>query len=116
LGIRAVDQRHRFGGLIAPLLFFTSVVTDFVIERDLCGGNVSHSVVNIPKYERPLDDKNRVVLPRDVTNKWGKEIVFRPNTYASIVHPKGVELEHVIRSVEILLEDLRHQLEVEKEE
>lgn len=65
--------------------------------------------------KRSVDEHCRVVLVRSVLKRWGDRVIMQPSSFSIIVHPKNVKLEHVIKSTEILLRDLRHQLEVEKE-
>ena len=62
----------------------------------------------MPAIERPIDERSRIVLLKDILKNWGDCAIVRPNTYSIIVHPKSAKLGHVIRSTEILLEDLRH--------
>lgn len=68
----------------------------------------------LPAIERELDDRDRIVLTRDIFN-FGKKVIISPNTFSAIMYPKGTSLEHVIKSTKILLEDLEHQLEAERE-
>lgn len=68
----------------------------------------------MPEYERPLDDKNRIVFPREVTDKWGRKVIIRPNGFISLVFPKKLDREHVIESTKLLLHELQHELEIEK--
>lgn len=70
--------------------------------------------------DRLVDDKGRLVLQRDTFKSWRKNkqnrrliVTVRPNAFAILVHPKSLPLEHVIRSTEILLDDLQHQQQVE---
>lgn len=67
------------------------------------------------EIEKELDERNRVVLPKEVFEKWGNRIVITPDSFSAVIYPKGTSLEHVIRSTEILLEDLKHRLQAEKE-
>lgn len=68
--------------------------------------------------DRPVDSKGRVVLQHDVVQTWRASddhlrVTMRPNAFAILLHPKFLPLKHIIRSTEILLEDLQHQREVE---
>jgi DNA-binding transcriptional regulator/RsmH inhibitor MraZ len=67
----------------------------------------------MPKILRPVDSKGRIVLPKDLLENWNcKEVVLHPNAFATLVTPKGADLKKVIRSIEILLEDIKNQAEV----
>ena len=67
----------------------------------------------MPKMVRPVDERGRVVLPKDLLDNWKcREVALHPNAFAALVTPKGADLKKVIRSVEILLEDLKNQAEV----
>ncbi|MEM2618625.1 MAG: hypothetical protein QW356_03955 [Candidatus Hadarchaeales archaeon] len=69
----------------------------------------------MPEIEKELDERNRLVLPKEIFDKWGNRIVIYPNSFAAVIFPKNCDLEHVIKSTEILLADMKHKLEVERE-
>jgi hypothetical protein len=67
----------------------------------------------MPKMVRPVDGKGRVVLPKDLLENWKcREVALHPNAFVALVTPEGADLKKIIRSVEILLEDLKNQAEV----
>jgi len=66
----------------------------------------------MPVIERDLDGKSRVVVPKDFTEKWGDKILIHPNYCAIVLRPKNVKLREAIKSVQILFEDMCHQLEL----
>jgi bifunctional DNA-binding transcriptional regulator/antitoxin component of YhaV-PrlF toxin-antitoxin module len=62
---------------------------------------------------RPVDGKGRVVLPKDLLENWKcKEVELRPDAFVALVSPRGADPRKVIRSIEILLEDIKNQAEV----
>jgi len=69
----------------------------------------------MPEIEKEVDERGRIVLPKDIFEKWGDKITIAPNSFSAIIYPKNTPLAHVIKSTEILLDDLRHRNEVEKE-
>jgi len=63
-----------------------------------------------------INEKQRLAyIPKEIVNTMGNVLKIKPNQFAMIVYPDGIDLEHVIKSVEILLEDLKHQKEVKKQ-
>lgn len=66
----------------------------------------------MPVVERDLDEKSRLVVPKDFTKRWGDRILIHPNYCAIVLRPINVDLKEAIKSVEILFEDMCHQLEV----
>ena len=67
----------------------------------------------MPKMVRPVDGKGRVVLPKDLLENWKcRKVALHPNAFVALVTPEGADLKKIIRSVEILLEDLKNQAEV----
>lgn len=50
-------------------------------------------------------------LPRQIVKAWGFQLKLLPNNSAGILYPKEAEYEDVIKSVEILLQDLRLRAE-----
>ena len=68
----------------------------------------------MPAVERDFDKRGRVTIPQDYIKEWGEKVVIHPNYCSAVLRPKKVSLENAIKSVEILLDDMRHQLELEK--
>lgn len=66
--------------------------------------------------ERQIDDKNRVTLPEEMLKKWEETVLIHPNYCAVVIRPKNVSIDDAIRSVEILLDDMRHQKELDEKE
>lgn len=64
--------------------------------------------------ERDLDNNNRLTFPMRITKRWGGRAIIHPATCAIIVRPKNIPLKDAIRSVEILLEEMRHELELQR--
>lgn len=60
-----------------------------------------------------INEKQRLAyIPKEIVNTMGNVLKIKPDQFAMIAYPDGIDLEHVIKSVEILLEDLKHQKEV----
>lgn len=72
------------------------------------GGRIS------PVVEIELDERGRFVIPKNFRGNWGKKLAFHPNYCAGVIRPTRVSLEEAIKSVEILLTDMYHQLELQK--
>jgi len=69
----------------------------------------------MPAIEREFDQRGRLTIPQDYIKTWGEKVVIHPNYCSAVIRPKKVSLEDAIKSVEILLDDMRHQLEIQKE-
>jgi hypothetical protein len=75
----------------------------------------------VDRVVRPVDGRGRVVLPGDLLEGWRclgvlgrggeqpRSVVLYLGAFAALVAPEGADLERVIRSAEILLEELRSQ-------
>lgn len=68
----------------------------------------------MPAVEREFDQRGRVTIPQDYIKEWGMKVVIHPNYCSAVIRPKKVSLEDAIRSVEILITDMYHQLELQK--
>ena len=62
-----------------------------------------------------INEKQRLAyIPKEIVNAMGTTLKIKPNQFAMIAYPDGVDLEHVIKSVEFLLEEMKRQKEVKK--
>ena len=70
----------------------------------------------MPKYELKMDDRHRITLPEPVANSIGRELHLSPNTITALIHKKDASLEDIIKSTELLVETLKHELELQRKE
>lgn len=68
----------------------------------------------MPAIEREFDQRGRITIPQDYIRNWGVKVVIHPNYCSAVIRPKNVSLEDAVNSVEILLADMYHQLELQK--
>jgi hypothetical protein len=67
------------------------------------------------EFDLKVHPEQRVTwLPRQLVKAWGFELKLLPNNSAGILYPKEADYEAVIKSVEILLQDLRLRAEMKK--
>lgn len=57
--------------------------------------------------------QRQAYIPKEIVEALGHRLKAKPNRYAMVVYPEGTSVSQVVRSVEILLADLKHQEEVE---
>ena len=66
------------------------------------------------EFEQKLDSLGKIYLPKPLRNAgFSVKVKIRPNQCAAIMYPSNVDLKHVKRSVEILLDDIEHVIESE---
>lgn len=61
-----------------------------------------------------LDSRNRLNLPVKITRNWGTPVILDVWTCAGAIYPSNVSLEDAVNSVEILIADMYHQLELQE--
>ena len=67
----------------------------------------------MPRFPLKLDSRNRVTIPDAIANSIGTEVFLSPNTVTALLHRKDLPTEEIIKSTELLLQMLRHDLELE---
>jgi len=67
------------------------------------------------EFEIKINEKQHLAyIRKEIVKAFGLKLRFQPNTNAAIVYSEGVKASDVIRSVEILLADLRIRAELEE--
>lgn len=66
------------------------------------------------KFDISLNEKGYGSIPKELRDSWGKKLRIIPNDSAGVIFGKSTPLEDVEKSVEILLEDVRHRREKEE--
>jgi hypothetical protein len=55
-----------------------------------------------------IDEKQHIAyIRKEIVEAFGLRLKFQPNTKAAIVYSEGIKASEVVKSVEILLADLR---------
>jgi hypothetical protein len=57
--------------------------------------------------------QRQAYIPKEIIEAFGLRLKAKPARYAMIIYPEGMDLALVIRSLEILLEDLRLEREAQ---
>jgi hypothetical protein len=66
------------------------------------------------EFNIKINEKQRLAyIRKEIIEAFGTKLKFQPNTNAAIVYSEGVKASAVIRSVEILLADLKIRAEKE---
>lgn len=58
--------------------------------------------------------QNQAYIPKEIVEALGTRLKARPNRYAMVVFPESVSPILVVKSLEILLEDLKLELEASR--
>jgi len=67
------------------------------------------------EFSLTVNKKQRTAyFNKKIIDSLGHDLVAQLNASSGVIYPKDAEKEDVIRSVEIILEDLKHQAELEK--
>jgi len=68
------------------------------------------------EFNLTINQKQRTAyFNKKIIDALGYELAAQLNAQSGVIYPKDANKKDVIRSVEIILEDLRHQVELEKE-
>jgi bifunctional DNA-binding transcriptional regulator/antitoxin component of YhaV-PrlF toxin-antitoxin module len=63
-----------------------------------------------------MTESGVLYVPKEVREAFGRELVIVPNSCAVVMFRKGMNLRHVLGSLEIITLDLKHRLEIQGEE
>ena len=58
--------------------------------------------------------QHTVYINKKIIETLGYELIIQLNAVSGVIYPKGVHKSEVIRSLEIILADLRHQVKLEE--
>ena len=65
-------------------------------------------------FKQKLDRNKKIYIPKPLRNAGFKDtLIIMPNYRAAVIYPVQTDLKEVERSLQILLEDLKHQIAVE---
>ena len=66
------------------------------------------------KFRQKLDKNKKIYIPKPLREIGFNDIIeIEPNTHAAVMYPRGVPLDRVIASLEIILRDLKLRLDFE---
>lgn len=66
------------------------------------------------KFRVKANPSGQYYFPKEVREELGKKLTLVCDAKAAIVFPEGTSLNVVLESVEIILKDLTHRLQLEK--
>jgi bifunctional DNA-binding transcriptional regulator/antitoxin component of YhaV-PrlF toxin-antitoxin module len=70
--------------------------------------------MNLVKFHTKANPQGQYYLPKEVREELGQELDVICNTKAAVVYNSRTPLEQVLKSIEVLISDLRHRIEMEK--
>lgn len=62
-----------------------------------------------------ISSAGMIYIPAGLRREFGREIKIIPNASAAIFFSKATRLEHVLKSIGIIAEDLKHRITIERE-
>ena len=68
----------------------------------------------MPRFDLKVDARHRITLPEPIVNSIGRELHLSPNTITALIRKKDASLEDIIKSTELLVETLKHELELQR--
>lgn len=75
----------------------------------------SHRFYPVDALEN-IDSRGRVVIPSYILNYWKSDVKIYSGTFSVIIAPTNIDLGDIVKSTEILLRDMRHQVELQRRE
>lgn len=67
------------------------------------------------EFSLTINKKQRTAyFNKKITDALGYDLATQLNASSGVIYPKDAKKEDVIRSIEIILEDLKHQAELEQ--
>jgi len=67
------------------------------------------------KFRVKANPSGQYYFPKEVRQELGGELTLVCNAKAAVVFPESAPLTAVLESIEIILRDLRHRLQLQKE-
>lgn len=72
-------------------------------------------MIRMVEFNLTVNKKQRTAyFNKKIIDALGYDLIAQLNATSGVMYPKNADKKDVIRSVEIILEDLRHQVELEK--
>jgi len=63
------------------------------------------------RFRQRLDRNKKIYIPKPLREVGFRDILeIRPNTHAAAIYPAGADLEKVVQSLEIIIQDLKLQI------
>lgn len=68
------------------------------------------------KFRVKANPSGQYYFPKEVREELGEKLTLVCNAQAAVVFPEGASLKSVLQSIELIMNDLSHRLQLEKEE
>jgi bifunctional DNA-binding transcriptional regulator/antitoxin component of YhaV-PrlF toxin-antitoxin module len=68
------------------------------------------------KFRIKANPSGQYYLPKEVREELGDKLELICNAKTGVIYPEGTSLQIVLQSLEIILRDLHHRLELEERE
>lgn len=63
------------------------------------------------EYELKTGPQGHIYLPKKIRQTFGEKLKFVPNAHAGVIYPENMDLESVIRSLHVIISDLKLRVE-----
>jgi hypothetical protein len=65
------------------------------------------------KYKIKANPNGQFYFPKRVRDEWGHELELIPDAEAGAIYPAGLSAREVLRSLNVVIADLKHRMEME---
>ncbi len=66
------------------------------------------------KFRLKANPQGQFYFPKTLRDEWGHELEIIPDTEAGAIYPTGMTAKEVLRSLQVVIEDLKHRAEIEE--
>jgi len=67
------------------------------------------------KFRVKANPSGQYYFPKEVRQELGEELELICNAKAGVIYSANIPLEQVLRSIEVIQEDLKHRIELQKQ-
>ena len=68
------------------------------------------------KFRVKANPSGQYYFPKEVRQELGEELELICNAKAGVIYSANIPLEQVLRSIEVIQKDLKHRLELQKQQ
>lgn len=66
------------------------------------------------KFKLKANPRGQFYFPKGIRDEWGHELELVPNAEAGAIYPAGMQAKEVLKSLEVVIADLKHRAEIEE--
>jgi bifunctional DNA-binding transcriptional regulator/antitoxin component of YhaV-PrlF toxin-antitoxin module len=63
-----------------------------------------------------MASSGQVYIPKELREPFGRELTILPNASAAVIFRTGTNYEDILRSLEIIAQDIRHRIELQRKQ